>query len=452
MDVVINPFSLQTPDSENIEFCGDRLPWGSPCFVTGDNLDHARAFALGAFGLNHIIMSEYKLLQNSKVPKYEIPFISYTSSTPHAEISRFAPTVLDEMVLGLSAFIKKDELIPRCKDAADSMEILHLLDRHPLALSGGETARVILATHLARRPQIWFIDQILGELDISLRKRFLNYLFDYCREYSSIVLIIEDLSILLLGTKGHVWYVGKDSVLINPQLEEIILNKDLQISDELKIKPSLNKDDSGELALVVNELSVTRSGKQVMRNLSFSANYGQLLWIFGKNGVGKTTLLESLVGLSSYEKGEIRFYRNGRIDDIYSNISYSPQHPDIDITENTLIEEIAFAIQPSWKIKKDSLRKAESWLSDLHLGKDNIYYQLSNSLGFRKLASVLSSFARKRPVIALDEPTLFLGRKEVKLIANLISRYVKDGYLILVATHDQRLISEMNKLIMPVEL
>lgn len=446
MDAIINPFSFQTPEFEIVEFRGGRLPWGALCFVSGDNLDHARALALGAFGLDEIITSEYKFIRDSESPKYKVPFISYTSSIPHAEISRFSPTVHDEIILGLSSFISKSQLNSRSKDVAGIMGISELLDRDPLALSGGETTRVVLAAHLARRPRIWIIDQILGELDPSFRNEFVNYLHDYCMSNSAIVLIIEDLNILPQQIEGHVWHVGKDAVLTNPPLKDVIVDDDFEIPDELSIEPSSYGAALEQIRIAVDELCVTRSERKVFDKLTFSFGSGQVCWVFGKNGSGKTTLLESLVGLTAYDDGTVSLYRNGTVDDIISNISYSPQHSDIDITENSLIEEIAFAFHPSWKVGESFRKRAENWLITLGLKKDRISADLSSSLRLKKLASVLSSFARRKAVIALDEPTLFLSHADVKLIARLIFQYVTEGCLIMVATHDKRLIIEMNKM------
>jgi energy-coupling factor transporter ATP-binding protein EcfA2 len=448
MDLIINPFLIHTPDSRKIEFGGDSLRCGHLCLVTGDNLDHARAVALCALNFDERIIegSGYRISRESKGMEYKIPFISYVSSNPIAEISRFTPTVRDELMLGLSAFVHKDEAFSRIEKAASSMGISELFDRDPAFLSGGETARVVLAAHLAREPKIWIIDQILGELDLTFRKEFFRSLLEYCKNNSAMAFVIDDINVLPHQENGCLWYVRKESVRINPPIEDIKIKEDLVVPDALTLKMQSLKHNSNEMALKIIGLSVLRSGRKVIDNLSFTCNYGQLCWIFGKNGAGKTTLLETLLGLSECRQGEIVFSREGETDDIFSNASYSPQHPDIDITESMLVDEIAFAHKPNWRIDEQSRDCAREWLLNLGIAKERLTSPIYYSLNQKKLASVLASFARKKSVVALDEPTLLLGSQDVELIATLIVKYVRENNLVMVATHDQRLISKVDEL------
>ncbi len=55
----------------------------------------------------------------------------------------------------------------------------------------------------------------------------------------------------------------------------------------------------------VNNLSCVRGNTYLFRNLNFSLTAGQLLWIQGQNGAGKSSLLKLLAGLMYPEKGQI---------------------------------------------------------------------------------------------------------------------------------------------------
>jgi iron complex transport system ATP-binding protein len=55
----------------------------------------------------------------------------------------------------------------------------------------------------------------------------------------------------------------------------------------------------------VSNLSFSYGGRQVLRDVSFTAESTELLSILGPNGVGKTTLFRCILGLLSGYKGEI---------------------------------------------------------------------------------------------------------------------------------------------------
>ncbi len=57
----------------------------------------------------------------------------------------------------------------RVAEAAEMMGLTHLLDRRPVALSGGEQQRVALARAIVRQPRVFLMDEPLSNLDAKLR-------------------------------------------------------------------------------------------------------------------------------------------------------------------------------------------------------------------------------------------------------------------------------------------
>ncbi len=79
-------------------------------------------------------------------------------------------TVYDNMAFGLKLRkYKKKEIEDRVKDAADILEIEHLLKRKPKQLSGGQRQRVALGRAIVRKPKVFLFDEPLSNLDAKLR-------------------------------------------------------------------------------------------------------------------------------------------------------------------------------------------------------------------------------------------------------------------------------------------
>ena len=62
--------------------------------------------------------------------------------------------------------------------------------------------------------------------------------------------------------------------------------------------------------LDVNDLTMSRGKNTLFEGLSTSITSRDVLWIQGDNGIGKTTLLEALAGLSRPEAGEIAWLKD----------------------------------------------------------------------------------------------------------------------------------------------
>jgi len=81
-------------------------------------------------------------------------------------------SVYDNMAFGLKLRkTPKTDIDRRVKEAADILDIGHLLDRKPKDLSGGQRQRVAIGRAIVRKPDVFLFDEPLSNLDAALRVR-----------------------------------------------------------------------------------------------------------------------------------------------------------------------------------------------------------------------------------------------------------------------------------------
>ena len=102
------------------------------------------------------------------------------------------------------------------------------------------------------------------------------------------------------------------------------------------------------MSLDVTNLNAGYDGTPVIRDISFRVDTGEIVGIVGRNGVGKTTLLKTIMGLLKAESGRIIYDGEDMTEksaDAHAkrSIGYVPQgrdvFPDLSVKENLLIGE-----------------------------------------------------------------------------------------------------------------
>jgi branched-chain amino acid transport system ATP-binding protein len=102
------------------------------------------------------------------------------------------------------------------------------------------------------------------------------------------------------------------------------------------------------MSLDITNLNAGYDGTPVIRDISFQVDTGEIVGIVGRNGVGKTTLLKTIMGLLKAESGRVIYNGEDMTEksaDAHAkrSIGYVPQgrdvFPDLSVKENLLIGE-----------------------------------------------------------------------------------------------------------------
>ncbi len=176
-------------------------------------------------------------------------------------------------------------------------------------------------------------------------------------------------------------------------------------------------------------ISHSYGGKQVLSDVSFSLEPGELMTIMGPNGVGKTTLMKRLVGILPGTGGTLNLdgedithvppRERARL------ISYVPQRSHV--SGSTVFESVLLGRRPylSWDVSESDLDLVDSIISSIGLEDLSEKKVDSISGGEYQLVQIARALVQDPRVILLDEPTNNLDvanqEKVLKVLKQLIS-------------------------------
>lgn len=161
----------------------------------------------------------------------------------------FMPTVYDDVAFGPRNFkLDEKEVDRRVNKALETVGILHLKDRPPYRLSGGEKKAAAIATVLSMEPDILVMDEPTVALDPRSRRRLINLLKEFTHT-----------KIIATHDMDMVWETCERTILISDgKIIEDGLTKDILSNKELLNKSSL------ELPLGIASCPCCGSKKQII--------------------------------------------------------------------------------------------------------------------------------------------------------------------------------------------
>ncbi len=192
--------------------------------------------------------------------------------------------------------------------------------------------------------------------------------------------------------------------------------------------------------LGVHGVGLTIDGKELLRNVSFSAAPGTLTAIIGPSGAGKSTASKIVAGLTRPSTGVVQFEGrdvHAEYDALRSRIGMVPQD-DVLHRKLTLRQALGYAAQlrlPSDTDKDDRAQVVAGVLTELQL-IDHLDTRVDKlSGGQRKRASVAMELLTGPSLLILDEPTSGLDPALDRQVMNTLRRLADAGRVVIVVTH-----------------
>ena len=424
------------------------------------------------------------------------------------ELSKIVGTVLqdpDSQFIGLTvgediAFklenycISQDEMIDRVDKSAELVDIKKELYSSPYKLSGGQKQRVTLAGVTVDDVKILLFDEPLASLDPATGESAIELIDKMQKQNNKTAIIIEHrLEDVLHCDVDRVIVMDKGEIIADTTIDEIIrkdiLRKvgireplyltalryaDCEINDTLKLKnietlelgeykeklkdwyeniEVYESDENQNPILELDNICFSYNNeKQILKNVSFKINKGDMAAIVGRNGAGKSTISKLVCGFYKPTSGRILFDGKDMVDytikERSEKIGFVMQNPNQMISKTMVYDEVAFGLKIRGLSDSEIKERVEETLRICGLYGYRNWPISALSFGQNKRVTIASILVLNPDMIILDEPTAGQDFKHYTEIMEFLVDLNKKGVTILMVTHDMHLMLEYtNKVI-----
>jgi heme exporter protein A len=187
--------------------------------------------------------------------------------------------------------------------------------------------------------------------------------------------------------------------------------------------------------LRVSHLSCSRGNKPLFADVSFELKAGQALHLEGDNGVGKTSLLRIICGLSPADAGQVRWHDKTIQENataFRSSLFYLGHGLSLK-EELTALENLMSDAAVSGR----SLSEAQALVALARMGlrgREHLPLRVM-SQGQKRRTALARLLASQAPLWVLDEPFVALDVKAVEGLRDLLAEHVAIGGMVLFTSH-----------------
>ncbi|MEH7114477.1 ABC-F family ATP-binding cassette domain-containing protein [Neobacillus niacini] len=365
---------------------------------------------------------------------------------------------------------------------ADIRSILHGLNFHNnslmiSSLSGGQKTRLALGKLLLTKPDILILDEPTNHLDIDT----LTWLEQYLQGYDGAILIVSHDRYFLDKVVTQVYEISRrqiqkfpgnyssyldqkaanyerDLKVYEKQQQEVanlqdFIHRNLARASTTKRAQSRRKKlekmdlmdrplgdeksaafsfeiekQTGNDVLIVDSLAVGYDEEKVSENISFRAYRGESIALVGPNGIGKSTLLKTMIKKLPSLSGTIQYGAN-------LAIGYYDQE-QAELTSN---KRVLNELWDEWPLKPE--KEIRTVLGNFLFSGDDVLKIVSTLSGGEKARLALAKLMlEKANVLILDEPTNHLDLDSKEVLENALIDY--PGTIIFVS-HDRYFINRI---------
>ena len=196
-------------------------------------------------------------------------------------------------------------------------------------------------------------------------------------------------------------------------------------------------------------VSICQQGLEILEGINFELNKGEVVYLIGKVGSGKTSFLKTIYGELEIESGEaevmghnLRTIKQKHIPELRRRLGIVFQDFQL-LTDRTVHANLEFVLRATgWKDKVDIHMRIEEVLEQV--GMSGKGYKMPNELsgGEQQRIVIARAILNKPELILADEPTGNLDVETGRHIVELLKDICAQGSAILMITHNLNMLTE----------
>ena len=174
-----------------------------------------------------------------------------------------------------------------------------------------------------------------------------------------------------------------------------------------------------------------------LKNVSFTVNDGEIFAFIGHNGAGKTTLIKAIVGIHTFDEGDILINGKSILKDpidCKKDMAFVPDNPELyeHMKAIDFINFICDIYEVSQEVREKNITKYAKMFEIEENLNDTID---SFSHGMKQKVALISALAHDPKVLIMDEPFVGLDPKAVFDVKEVMNKMIEEGKIIFFSTH-----------------
>ncbi|MBW2965131.1 ribosome biogenesis/translation initiation ATPase RLI [Candidatus Woesearchaeota archaeon] len=342
------------------------------------------------------------------------------------------------------ALLEKTDQRGAFNEMVSALELDKILDNDVSSISGGELQRVAIAATVMKDANLYIFDEPTSYLDIKQRIKVSKFIRGLANPETAVLVIEHDLIILdyitdmvhiMYGREGAYGVVSQPKttrVGINVFLEGYLKEENVRFRDykiQFAAKPPIQS--AGKEVQVSWEGVKAKLGRFSLSAESGSVSKNDVVGVLGENGIGKTSFVKILAGVTKQDSGKI----DGKV-----VVSYKPQYLEAS-------DDIVMTVLGEGLEKYDAMIMRPLNIPPLALKK---LTELSG--GELQRVSIAHCLSKKANVYLMDEPSAGLDVEQRIRVSKVIADVMeKRGTSALVVDHDLLFVDYLSKKLMVFE-